>query len=225
MDAVIAKFSLFHPLISNSVAVICLGLAVLLGLPFVRSFRDLAYYWYLRPILTITLSSLFRFLLLVGGLRSYLDLSAAPWPLQVVVLYLWTDFFIYLTHILMHRSRWLFRFHKTHHLIEELSWENGSKDTWVFESFVMFHAVVGGVLLGAELYITATTIFLWKLALALTHFPRPLPWRWLRFLIVSPDKHLAHHTEPNRDFFNYATTIPLWDQLARALATLAKRIP
>lgn len=223
LDLILYKINLFHPTITNLISLFFLFFALVLKVQYIHSFRDFLYYWFLRPAVTFTFSSIVYFFLRLSDIRIF-DFSFMPFLFQVLVLYLLTDFCIYILHFLMHNNAFLFQLHKIHHQIKTLSWENGSKDTIWFEMILIVIMVVFSYSLHMSLPVIASTIFLWKLALAFTHFQKPIYSKWISFIVISPQKHELHHTEPNRDFFNYSLTLPIWDFIFKLFYMKLKKV-
>jgi sterol desaturase/sphingolipid hydroxylase (fatty acid hydroxylase superfamily) len=220
LENILYKLSLFHPTISNAVSLLFLALSIVFNVSYVNSTRDLVYYWYIRPIVTFFISAIIRIIIETLFPGTLFDLSGNNFFINIVLLYLLIDFNIYLIHFLMHKNKWLFHFHRIHHQIENLSWENGSKDTIVFEIAVVTIAVLFSYFLNISLMTTAITIFIWKFALAYTHSNSRYHSSWLNWLIISPEKHELHHTHSNKDDYNFSITLTFWDELYRFVRKL-----
>jgi sterol desaturase/sphingolipid hydroxylase (fatty acid hydroxylase superfamily) len=137
---------------------------------------------------------------------------------QIVLGLLLGDLFSqYIPHFLMHKVKWMWKFHMVHHSDTHVDVTTGTRHhpgEWLFrESFMILGIFVMGM--PAWLY------FLYRSVSALfTHFnhanivvpewlDRPISW-----IFVSPNMHKVHHhfERPFTDT-NYANIFSLWDRL------------
>lgn len=150
------------------------------------------------------------------GLAGWTELLAS-----LVVL----DFFIYLWHRANHRVRFLWRFHKAHHSDPEMDVTTALR---FHPGELLISALVkaGWILIWGP---TATAWFLFEVSISLAaqfhhtniDFPDRIE-RPLRWLVVTPRLHAAHHAV-DRAFgnHNFATVFSIWDRLFGSWATPA----
>ena len=155
----------------------------------------------------------FRYVTGIGSLEAF-----TSWPLwaQLIVYALLLDFFHYWFHRLEHRVPFLWRFHSTHHSIENLSALN-SVNHW-FESAFRFFGVLlpttlilpypDGVVQGLAL-IWATWVHYIHSDAKVLQMPRAL-----RFVFVDNLFHHYHHGR-ERAFHdsNFGDMLSIWDHL------------
>lgn len=149
------------------------------------------------------------------GLLNIFDL---PEWIKIVSAVFFLDFFgQYAPHYLMHKIKWMWKFHMIHHSDTKVDVTTGTRHhpgEWLFrESFT----VLGVLLLG----IPVSYYFLYRSVSAFfTHFThaniRMPEWldRGLRWIFVSPNLHKVHHhfERPLTDT-NFANIFSLWDRI------------
>lgn len=147
-----------------------------------------------------------------------LYLFEMPVWLKIVLSLLFLDFFgQYAPHFLMHKVKWMWKFHMVHHSDTKVDVTTGTRHhpgEWLFrETFV----IIGIIVLG----ISIPYYFLYRsMAGLFTHFnhanvrvplwiDKPISW-----IFVSPNMHKAHHhfERPLTDT-NYANIFSVWDRL------------
>lgn len=146
-----------------------------------------------------------------------LNLTDWPWLVEAALAFVILDFAVWLQHRLMHHSPLLWRMHKVHHSDRDL-------DATTALRFHPFELVVSTLyksawvaLLGVPVLI-ALAFELWLNANALFNhsnirLPRRLD-RIIRFVIVTPDMHLVHHSViVSEQHHNYGFALTIWDRL------------
>ena len=141
----------------------------------------------------------------------------APYPLWVQFLgYLvLKDFMEWCIHIGLHRTPWLWQFHKLHHSIRELDWIGNFRFHWmeivVYRSLTYFPLVIlgldGRVILAVALFAT--------LVGHLNHANLHWDYGPLRYLFNSPRLHVWHHdiVTHGKGGQNFAIVFSVWDWL------------
>lgn len=147
-----------------------------------------------------------------------LYLVAMPgWVNLMLAIFLLDFFGQYLPHILMHKVKWMWKFHLVHHSDTKVDVTTGTRHhpgEWLFREFF---TIVGIVVLG----IPIAYYFLYRsLAGFFTHFnhaniriPKFLD-KAISLVFVSPDMHKAHHhyQRPLTDT-NFSNIFSLWDRI------------
>jgi sterol desaturase/sphingolipid hydroxylase (fatty acid hydroxylase superfamily) len=135
----------------------------------------------------------------------------------VIISVLALDFSSWLVHFVMHKNRFLWRFHLIHHSDTMVDVTTGLRHhpgdsllRGVF--FILFIFISGAPVYGVMIYQTIVA-----LSTAFTHANIRLPKmldRGLSFIIVSPDMHKVHHhwQLPFTDS-NYGAVFSVWDRL------------
>ena len=202
---------MFHPGISIAVFILMAFMSCIYKIKIVYSFADFINYWIIRPFFSFTFAFAIIFTLRKIGMTPLLQMYSFGFLIQVIFLFITFDLFASLLHKALHSVR-IYDFHKIHHNISILSWENSAKESLLFELlncvflgfFVFFFAISKPAIL--------TAIFLWKASLALTHFSKPIKFGFLEGIITSPYYHEEHHHEStqNKDI---AISLRIWNRL------------
>jgi len=138
-----------------------------------------------------------------------------PWVVQFAVCLVTLDFVEWCVHVLLHRVRWLWRFHKLHHSIEELDWIGNFR--FHFGEIVVYRTLtfLPLMLLGPrDTVLLATGVFTMTIS-NLNHANVKISWGPLRYVLNSPAMHVWHHdlVKHGRYGQNYAIVFSLWDWL------------
>jgi sterol desaturase/sphingolipid hydroxylase (fatty acid hydroxylase superfamily) len=148
------------------------------------------------------------------------------------------DFFLYWSHRLFHRFRYLWAMHKLHHQPSVLTpitafrfWP--PETAFHLAAFSLGEGLAFGIaakFFGMSLSpvkFAGINVFLvaWYVAFShLRHSPIALYFpRWLSFLLVSPHMHQVHHaSDPRLHNRNFGTALALWDWMFGTLHIPAK---
>ena len=144
--------------------------------------------------------------------------------LYTLSLFLVHDLSRYALHRLMHRTQWLWFFHRIHHAAEVLTPLLVYR-VHPFESllFALRHALVAGVVTGMFLFLFGARldvltilgdnlfiVLLFAFTANLRHSHIRLGYgRWLEHLLISPAQHQIHHERGMK--YNYGSCLALWD--------------
>jgi len=126
------------------------------------------------------------------------------------------DFARYISHFLMHKSPWLWRFHNLHHAATEFNILNGIR---VSLSEYFFNKVVSIVVLLILLGVPRPESFFFVMLIyrifdLIQHSDLPWDYGIFRYLIVSPRFHRFHHSNQPQDLdSNYGNIFSFWDYL------------
>jgi sterol desaturase/sphingolipid hydroxylase (fatty acid hydroxylase superfamily) len=137
--------------------------------------------------------------------------------LTVIIGVLALDFSSWLVHLVMHKSKTLWRFHLIHHTDNNVDVTTGLRhhpgDSILRGIFFMLLIFISG----APMYSVMIYQTLLVLATAFTHANISLP-KWLdkglSYVLVSPNMHKVHHhwKQPFTDS-NYGAVFSIWDRL------------
>jgi len=144
-----------------------------------------------------------------------LGLRLAGWLAAALGIAMVGNFFYYWLHRAQHRFAWLWRFHRVHHSIEEMSatasYHHVAEDLFQFAAVTLPMAVLLGVQSGPVPWIVVVlagthTYFI--------HSSARFNIGPLRYLLCDNRFHRIHHSlePPHRDR-NFGTSTPLWDLL------------
>lgn len=144
--------------------------------------------------------------------------------MTIVIGILALDFSSWLVHFVMHKNRFLWRFHLIHHSDNNVDVTTGLRhhpgDSLLRGIFFILLIFVSG----APMYSVMIYQTLVVLSTAFTHANISLPKkldRALSFIIVSPNMHKVHHhwKQPYTDS-NYGAVFSFWDRLLRTFMKL-----
>ena len=137
--------------------------------------------------------------------------------LTVIIGLLALDFSSWLVHIVMHKSKMLWRFHLIHHSDNNVDVTTGLRhhpgDSLLRGIFFMLLIFISGApMYGVMIYQTLVII-----ATAFTHANISLPlWldKAISYILISPNMHKVHHhwKQPFTDS-NYGAVFSIWDRL------------
>jgi sterol desaturase/sphingolipid hydroxylase (fatty acid hydroxylase superfamily) len=144
--------------------------------------------------------------------------------MTIVIGVLALDFSSWLVHLVMHKSKLLWRFHLIHHSDNNVDVTTGLRhhpgDSILRGIFFMLLIFISG----APMYAVMIYQTLLVLATAFTHANMKLPG-WLDtslgYILVSPNMHKVHHhwKQPYTDS-NYGAVLSIWDRLFGTLRKL-----
>ncbi|MDX1652012.1 MAG: sterol desaturase family protein [Brumimicrobium sp.] len=167
---------------------------------------------------TATVEYFFNLGLSAVGVESAVifDVERLPVILQFLLLFLLLDFFQWLGHYLLHRSDFLWQFHKIHHAQEELGFASTRHFHW-FEYFVFKPLLFIPFMLfnySAMEYVTYYLIIAWTFTF-FSHCNVRVNWKWVNYVFITPETHYWHHAKktPGRFGVNFASTLTLWDHI------------
>src|SRR6476661_1562934 len=144
-------------------------------------------------------------------------LDASWWPLALIATIAIQSLSGYLTHVLFHKSPWLWRIHRVHHFDTVLDVSTGLRHhpielllTLLIDSLV---AIVFGLMpLALVIYGTTDAIFA-VFSHANVRFTGKAD-RLLRFFFVTPPIHAVHHSVNRSETdSNYGNVLTIWDRL------------
>ena len=153
----------------------------------------------------------------LAQLKSWNLLAGQPLWVQFLAFFLFKDFLEWSVHNLLHRTPWLWEFHKLHHSIEELDWIGNFRFHWmeivVYQGLTYLPLVVLGVNADVILAIAIVSTLIGHL----NHSNLRLSWGPLRYVINSPRMHVWHHAldlpPDRRTGVNFGICLSLWDWL------------
>lgn len=149
------------------------------------------------------------------GLLNWLNLPT--WPTLIAGLLLGDLFGQYIPHVLMHKVKWMWKFHLVHHSDTHVDVTTGTRHhpgEWLFRELFM---IIGVLFMGMPVWL----YFLYRSCSALfTHFNHAniiVPERLdkiISLVFISPNMHKVHHhyRRPYTDS-NYSNIFSLWDRL------------
>ncbi len=136
-----------------------------------------------------------------------------PFWLQTFVALILAEVWVYFFHRLSHKWEFLWRFHKVHHTLVDMTWSASSRQHPVDFLLIIVGANLPAMILGIDLKSIAAFIILERFYTVLLHSNLKLDWGWFTKIISSPKLHALHHNPECRG--NYAGILSLLDVLGR----------
>ena len=172
--------------------------------------------------LSNTASRLFDDILGVIGLSvssfQLFDVDNLPLWLGLLIFFLVSDFVQWNTHRLLHRSNFLWNFHKVHHSVKEMGFAAHLRYHWmepiVYKSLLYIPiAIIGGF----DAQQVAIVHFFAIVVGHLNHANLGWDYGFLKYIFNNPKMHIWHHAkklpEHVRYGANFGLTLSLWDYL------------
>ncbi|MEO1562271.1 MAG: sterol desaturase family protein [Pseudomonadota bacterium] len=150
------------------------------------------------------------------GLFNHLDWPQwIEWLLVILVL----DFLIWLQHVITHKVPILWRLHQVHHADTDMDVTTAIRFHPVEILFSMAIKIGAVYALGPAAWAVILFEILLNGTAMFNHSNISLP-RWLdralRWVIVTPDMHLVHHSDDRKDHdTNFGFALSIWDRLFR----------
>ena len=149
-----------------------------------------------------------------------IDLSVFSPIIQLIIFFVILDFFQWLTHIMMHRYDFLWKFHKVHHSVKEMGFAAHFHYHWMenilYKPLKVFAVMLIGGFEPEQAYIVH---FLAITIGHLNHSNIKLSYGPLKYIFNNPVMHLHHHaySSPNhyKKGVNFAISLSLWDYIFR----------
>jgi len=145
-----------------------------------------------------------------GSFRA--GVASQPFWLQVIEVFVLSDFLIYWGHRLQHRTPFLWRFHAVHHSAEHLDWLAAHREHPLDTIYTVGLINLPVFVLGLDLHALIMFVYFRGLWAIYIHSNVRMPLPWIRWLIGAPELHHWHH-DKNILAGNYANISPLMDLL------------
>jgi len=146
----------------------------------------------------------------------WFDIDALPKALGLLIFFIVSDFTQWNTHRLLHRSSFLWNFHKVHHSVKEMGFSAHLRYHWMepilYKSLLYIPmAIIGG-------FDAQDVAIVHFFSIAIGHLNHAnLGWDYgiLKYILNNPKMHIWHHSKelPVRYGVNFGLTLSLWDYL------------
>jgi sterol desaturase/sphingolipid hydroxylase (fatty acid hydroxylase superfamily) len=161
----------------------------------------------IQPVASLDLSSLTA--------SDFLPLQVAGWLAATLGVAMLVNFFYYWLHRAQHAVPWLWRFHRVHHSITEMSatasYHHFAEDLFQFVGVTLPAAFLLQVVPGPVPWLV---IVLVNTHTYFIHSSARINIGPLRYLVGDNRYHRIHHSiEPHHVNHNFGTSTPLWDVL------------
>lgn len=149
---------------------------------------------------------------------SVLDLSYFNPIIQLLVFFVILDFFQWMTHILMHKYSFLWKFHKVHHSSKEMGFAAHFRYHWMenilYKPLKVFSVMLIGGFEPEQVYLVH---FLAITIGHLNHSNIKMSYGPLKYIFNNPIMHLHHHASSSSKKFkygvNFAISLSIWDYI------------
>lgn len=148
---------------------------------------------------------------------SILDMSAYPNWLQLLIFFLILDFVQWFTHVLLHRYRFLWKFHQIHHSVKEMGFAAHLRYHWMENVLYKPLKTFGVMILGGFEPEQAYLVHFFAIIIGhLNHSNIKITWGPLKYFLNNPVMHLYHHAyelPKGKNGVNYGISLSLWDYI------------
>jgi sterol desaturase/sphingolipid hydroxylase (fatty acid hydroxylase superfamily) len=160
---------------------------------------------HVKPLAVLDLSPLTE--------SEFLPVRVLGWFVAAFAIMMIGNFFYYWLHRAQHRFAWMWRFHRVHHSITEMSATNGyhhiAEDLFQFTAVTVPMAFLLGVATGPVPWIVLTIA---STHAYFIHSSANINIGPFRYILGDNRYHRIHHSLEERHFDrNFATLTPLWD--------------
>jgi sterol desaturase/sphingolipid hydroxylase (fatty acid hydroxylase superfamily) len=152
------------------------------------------------------------------GVKNLAAIEVNSWPIwgQFLLMFVLADFMQWNIHRLLHRSPWLWEFHKVHHSVEEMGFSAHLRYHWVetivYKSIQYIPLAMIGFGLADFFVLHIFTIAIGHL----NHANINLTYGPFKYLLNNPVMHTWHHAKTlpqGVNGVNYGITLSVWDYL------------
>ena len=147
-----------------------------------------------------------------------IELSTFSQISQLIIFFITLDFFQWLTHIMMHRFDFLWKFHKVHHSVKEMGFAAHFHYHWMENILYKPLKVFAVMLIGGFEPEQAYLIHFLTITIGhLNHSNIKLSYGPLKYVFNNPIMHLHHHASASSNNFktgvNFAISLSIWDYI------------
>lgn len=147
-----------------------------------------------------------------------IDLSTFSQISQLIIFFITLDFFQWLTHIMMHRFDFLWKFHKVHHSVKEMGFAAHFHYHWMENILYKPLKVFAVMLIGGFEPEQAYLIHFLTITIGhLNHSNIKLSYGAFKYIFNNPIMHLHHHASSSSNNFktgvNFAISLSIWDYI------------
>lgn len=147
-----------------------------------------------------------------------------PFWLQAMAALLMAEIWVYVFHRLSHTLPCLWKFHRVHHTVVDMTWSATSRQHPVDFLLIIVGANLPAMTLGIDLKPIALLVMIERIYTVMLHSDLDIHYGWFSRIIASPRLHRLHHT-PKRGNGNYAGMLSLLDVLGNTFQAPAMKRP
>lgn len=146
-----------------------------------------------------------------------IEINAFPFWLKILLAFLLKDFIQWNIHRLLHRSNWLWQFHKVHHSVKQMGFAAHLRFHWMENVIYRTIQYIPLAMLGFGIneYLLANMI-----SLVIGHFNHAninLRLGPFKYILNNPQMHIWHHAKDLPSQFrygiNFGISLSIWDYL------------
>lgn len=176
-------------------------------------------------IFSIIISGIYKILEIIFGeigvsaqSIALFDISDMPMWGQLIIFFVIIDFVQWLTHVLIHRYEFLWRFHKVHHSVKEMGFAAHLRYHWMENILYKPLKTIGVMIIGGFEPEQAFIVHFAAILIGhLNHANIRITWGPLKYLLNNSVMHLYHHVKalPNgrSKGINFGISLSIWDYI------------
>ena len=152
--------------------------------------------------------------------KSFTIINISHWSmgLQLLVFFVILDFVQWLTHVLLHKFEFLWRFHKVHHSVKEMGFAAHLRYHWMENILYKPLKTIGVMLIGGFEPEQAYIVHFIAITIGhLNHANIRITWGPFKYLINNSVMHLYHHIkslpEERQMGINFGISLSIWDYI------------
>jgi len=135
---------------------------------------------------------------------------------QLLLFFIFSDLFQWFTHLLLHRFRFLWRFHQIHHSVKEMGFAAHLRYHWMENILYKPLKTMVVMLLGGFEPEQAYIIHFIAISIGhINHSNLNITWGPLKYIFNNPVMHLYHHAytlpKDRKSGVNFGISLSLWD--------------
>ena len=147
-----------------------------------------------------------------------INLSELSSAIQLIIFFILLDFVQWFTHSMLHRYRFLWRFHSVHHSVKEMGFAAHLRYHWMENIFYKPLKTFAVMLLGGFEPEQAYIVHFIAISIGhLNHANVKITWGIFKYVVNNPVMHLYHHAyvlpKERRRGVNYGISLSLWDYI------------
>ena len=146
------------------------------------------------------------------------NLISLPMWLQLIIFFIVLDFVQWFTHSLLHRYRFLWRFHAIHHSVKQMGFAAHLRYHWMENILYKPLKTFAVMLLGGFEPEQAYIVHFIAISIGhLNHANLKITWGVLKYVLNNPVMHLYHHAyelpKERKRGVNYGISLSIWDYI------------
>ena len=149
-----------------------------------------------------------------------INIEDYPEWIQLLTFFVVTDFVQWVTHVLLHRFSFLWRFHKVHHSVEQMGFAAHLRYHWMENVFYTPVKYIAVMLIGG--FQPEQAFIVYYFAIAIGHFNHAnigIDYGPLKYIFNNSKMHIWHHAyelpEDRSHGVNFGISLSIWDYIFR----------